>query len=142
MRALGLDLGTKTMGIAISDSLKIIASGLENFEYRNNDLSICINKLKEVFNKYQNDIDTIVLGYPKRLNDQKSEMTLLVEKFYPMLQEAFKGMKIIYWDERNSTVNTTSMLKFGAGLKASKIKKIKDKMAAVYILQDWIDNHF
>ncbi len=142
MRALGLDLGTKTMGIAISDSLKIIASGLENFEYRDNDLSICINKLKEVFDKYQNDIDIIVLGHPKGLNNQKTEMTMLVEKFHSMLEQSFKGIKIIYWDERFSTVNTTSMLKFGAGLKASKIKKIKDKMSAVYILQDWIDNHF
>ncbi|MDE6477254.1 MAG: Holliday junction resolvase RuvX [Mycoplasmoidaceae bacterium] len=96
MRALGLDLGTKTMGIAISDSLKIIASGLENFEYCDNDLSICVNKLKEVFHKYQNDIDTIILGYPKGLHNQKNDMTLLVEKFCPMLEEEFKNIKIIY----------------------------------------------
>lgn len=96
MRALGLDLGTKTMGIAISDSLKIIASGVENFEYHNNDLSICANKLKEVFVKYQNDIDTIILGYPKGLHNQKNDMTILVEKFYSMLQETFKNIKIIY----------------------------------------------
>ncbi len=141
MRAIGIDLGTKTMGIAMSDSLKIVASGLDNFEYPNNDLSICINKLQQVFEKYQNDIDTIVLGYPLGLKDQKTDMTLLVEKFSTLLKNDFPNVKLVHWDERNSTKQTTEFLKFNAGLKSSKIKKIKDKMSAVYILQDWITYH-
>lgn len=141
MRAIGLDMGTKTMGVAISDSLKIIASGLENFEYPNNDLIHCINELKNIFKKYQNDIDTIVLGYPTGLNGKKTDMTLLVEKFQKMLLTTFSKVKVVYWDETFSTVRTTEMLKFKANLKSSKIKKIKDKMSAVYILQDWIQYH-
>lgn len=142
MRAIGLDLGTKTLGIAITDSLKIIATGLENFEYSNWDLNICVNKIKQIFEKYSNDIDTIVLGKSKRSNDKPSEMTLLSDEFKRILEQNFKNVKVVQWNEAYSTINTTEMLKYQAGLKASKIKKIKDKMSAVYILQDYLDNGF
>lgn len=95
MRAIGLDLGSKTLGIAITDSLKIIATGLENFEYQNHDLNICVDKLKQIFKKYSNDIDTIVLGKPKRSNNKPSEMTLLSDEFKNILEQNFKAVKII-----------------------------------------------
>ena len=138
MRALGLDLGTKTLGIAISDSLKIIASGIENFLYSNNDFYECINQIKKIFDKYQNDIDTIVLGYPLNINGTKNERTLFVEDFHKKLNNVFPKMKIILSDERYTTRIATGMLK-NYSLKNSQIKKVKDKMSAIVILQSWLD---
>lgn len=138
MRALAIDFGTKTMGIAISDSLKIIASGLENFQYENSDVKICINKIKNIFEKYQNDIDTIVLGYPLNINGTKNERTLLVEKFLDMLKNNFSLIKIVLQDERYTTRIATWQLK-SINVKASKIKQVKDKMSAIIILQSFLD---
>jgi putative Holliday junction resolvase len=141
MRILGIDFGSKTMGLAITDSSKIIASSLENFEYKNNDLNICISKLKDLFKYYNNDIESIVIGYPLRLNGDKNPNTLLVEHFVELLKSNFPNTKIFLQDERFSTVRATEHLKYGAGLKNSKIKKIKDKMSAVFILDDFLNNY-
>ena len=134
MRAIGLDLGTKSLGIAITDSNKIIASGIENFKYPNNDLEICIKKLKTIFNHYK-DIDTIVLGYVRYKSGDKSPQTYLIEQFMQLLKQNFKDVDLVYHDESYSTCNVISKMK-EIGLKYSQIKKNKDKMSAVYILQD------
>ena len=141
MRALGLDLGSKTLGIAITDSQKIIATGIENFTYENNNLKKCIDKIKTIFQQYQ-DIDTIVLGYVKYKSGDKSSQSYLTEKFMQLLKQNFySNLKYVFHDESYSTINTISLMK-EAGLKGSKIRKIKDKMSAVYILQDWLaTNH-
>jgi putative Holliday junction resolvase len=136
MRALGIDLGSKTMGLAITDSLRIVVSGLENYEFPDQDLNYCLEKIRTVFKQYRNDIDTIVLGYPLRLNDQKNENTFRCEEFSRMLKADNPNVKVILHDERFSTVKATDYLKYDLGLKASKIKKVKDKMSAVIILQD------
>lgn len=137
MRALGLDLGTKSLGIAITDSNKIIASGLENFKYANNNLELCIQKLKTIFSQYQ-DVDTIVLGYAKYKSGDKSSQTYLTEHFMQLLKQNFSNVKLVFHDESYSTCNVISQMK-EIGLKYSQIKKNKDKMSAVYILQDWIN---
>jgi putative Holliday junction resolvase len=140
MRIIALDLGTKTMGIAVSDSNKIIASGVENFFYTKNDLNQCITRLKKLFEYYQGDMEAILLGYPTFPSGDKSQMTHLVEEFRDLLKPALPaGVSLIMFDERYSTVNTTYQLKFDGGLKSSQIKKIKDKMSAVYMLQNYLD---
>jgi putative Holliday junction resolvase len=140
MRLIGLDLGKKTMGIAITDSLKIVANGIDNFIYKNEDLNECIIKLDQVFNKY-NDVETIVLGYPTRLNGNKCENTLLVEKFERMLVAHYGNKyKIVLQNEQFTTVRSTEILKYEFGLKSSKIKKIKDKMSAVIILEEYMQS--
>jgi putative Holliday junction resolvase len=139
MRVLGLDLGTKTCGIAITDSLKIVVNGIENYEYPNNDFNILINHLKQLMAKYKNDIETIVLGYPTRVNGDKTSWTLKVESFKALLEESFPNIKVTLYDERFSTIKATEHLKYTAELKASQIKKIKDKMSAVIILQEYLD---
>ncbi|MCQ3907725.1 MAG: Holliday junction resolvase RuvX [Mycoplasmoidaceae bacterium] len=138
MRALGLDLGTKTMGIAITDSNKIIASGLENFKYARNDLNACLNKIKQLFNQYNNDIDVIVIGYPLYPSGDKSPTCLIVDRLRDLIHEHL-SVRVILEDERYTTIEATGMLK-EIGLKASKIKKIKDKMSAVVILDSWLQH--
>lgn len=138
MRALGLDLGTKTLGIAITDSNKKIASGLENFSYAKNDLNACLNKIKKVFSEHNNDIDVVVIGYPLYPSGDKSPMCLIVDKLVEMIKKTFDA-KVVLQDERYTTLEATGMLK-DVGLKASQIKKIKDKMSAVVILNNWLEN--
>lgn len=140
MRVLGIDLGSKTMGLAVTDSNQIIASALENFYYQNQDLNLCLNKMIQLVNYYKNDLSEIVLGYPLKNNHSKNPNTYLVEQFYEMLKNQFPYLKIILQDERYSTLKATYDLKFQAKLKSSKIKKIKDKMAAVVILEDYLEN--
>ncbi|MDR3330437.1 MAG: Holliday junction resolvase RuvX [Mycoplasmataceae bacterium] len=140
MRLLGIDLGTKTMGLAITDSIQMLASGLENFEYANNDLNICVNKINSLLSRYQNDVEKIILGYPTNVNNTKNERTLLVEQFYELLKRIVPtNIKIVLQDERYTTLKATGMMKFDVGLKSSQIKKIKDKMSAVVILQEYME---
>ncbi|MDR2823278.1 MAG: Holliday junction resolvase RuvX [Mycoplasmataceae bacterium] len=141
MRIIALDLGTKTMGIAVSDSNKIIASGVENFFYANNDLNLCIIRVKKLLEYYQGDVEGILLGYPTFPSGDKSAMSHLVEKFRDALKLVLpSNVTLTLFDERYSTVNATYQLKFEAKLKSSQIKKIKDKMSAVYMLQNYLDS--
>lgn len=139
MRAIGLDLGTKSLGVAISDSNKIIASGIKNFRYTNNSLDFCIKKIQEIVKQYK-DVDTIVLGYAKYKSGDKSTQTYLAEQFMDLLKQNFKHLNLVFHDESYSTTNVIRQMK-EVGLKYSQIKKNKDKMAAVYILQDWINSN-
>jgi putative Holliday junction resolvase len=140
MRLIGIDLGTKTMGIAVTDSLQIIASGLENFTYHNNNLNLCIDKINMLLKRYHNDVAKIVLGYPTNLNGTKNERTLLIEHFYNMLKTQ-TNIPIVLQDERYTTIQATGYLKYEAGLKSSQIKKSKDKMSAVVILEEYMQTH-
>lgn len=135
MRKLGLDLGTKTCGFAISDELGIIATGLENFHYEQELMNQVIDRINYWLNKYNNQISTLVLGYPTNVYDgSKNARTLYIESFYELLKSNFADLKIVYVDERFSTKIATQRLK-ECNLKAAKIKKIKDKMSAVVILE-------
>ncbi|MDR0739345.1 MAG: Holliday junction resolvase RuvX [Mycoplasmataceae bacterium] len=138
MRLIGIDLGTKTMGIAITDSLKMLATGLENFTYRDNDLNSCVAKVRNLLQRYQNDVETIVLGYPLNVNNTKNERTYLVEHFQKLLQNDIT-IPIVLQDERYTTIAATARLKFDVGLKSSQIKKHKDKISAVIILEEYIN---
>ncbi|WP_303923283.1 Holliday junction resolvase RuvX [Ureaplasma parvum] len=146
MRKLALDLGTKSCGFAISDLLGIIASGLDNFIYKENDFTAVLAKIDEIMIDYHHEIDTIVLGYPTNVYDgSKNERTYLIESFYILLKQHFfnhEKIKIIYEDERFSTKIATQRLK-NSCVKAARIKKVKDKMSAVVILESYLSkNHF
>jgi putative transcription antitermination factor YqgF len=73
MRVIAIDLGTTSMGIAITDNTKTIVSPLVNFKFTKNNYLMCINKLKEVFHKYNNEINQIVLGLPLKMDGTKNE---------------------------------------------------------------------
>ena len=138
MRKLCLDLGTKTCGFAISDNLNIIATGLENYFFQEKKFSEVIKKVKWYLNEseYKNEIDTIVLGYPLRMDLSKSERTLMVENFKLMLAKEI-NLPIIFQDERQTTINAEKILQ-SAGYSKTKRKTKKDSLAAQLILEDYL----
>lgn len=137
MRLLGLDYGDKTIGIALSDELKLIAYALETIKRKSaNKFNFEIERLRCIINEY--DIGEIVIGLPKNLNNTcgiQCEKTL---NFQKILQKAFPDTKIILWDERLSSLAASKNLSF-AGVNSFNQKKIIDKMAAVFILQGYLD---
>ena len=138
MRILGIDFGIKNIGVAISDASNKIASALLTIKYPKNNYLFAINKLKDKIIDY--NINKIILGYPINLNGTISKTANEVLKFKQLLENNLH-LKVILFDERYSTYNTTEMLKNQSKLKNSQIKKIKDKLSAQYILQEYIDQH-
>ncbi|WP_412031418.1 Holliday junction resolvase RuvX [Metamycoplasma buccale] len=138
MRKLCLDLGTKTCGFAISDSLGIIATGLENYYFPENKFNFVIEKVKDyLFNsEYKNQIDTIVLGYPVRMDLSKSARTIIIEQFYDKLTKEIT-LPIVYQDERQTTKNAEEIL-IQAGFSRKRRKTKKDSLAAQLILEDFL----
>lgn len=137
MRALGIDFGTVHIGIAITDSERKIVNGLTTITLPKNNHHYAAQQIKKIVDRYD-DIDLIVLGYPELGNHHHSSMTNQVEKFYQVLQ-TYVPIKIVLFDESYSTSQTEEMLRNTVRLSASKIKKIKDKMAAQLILQSYLD---
>lgn len=135
MRKLAIDLGTKKCGFAISDPFNMFATPLENYIVKNNDYSDVINQIKMYLNEYE--IDLILIGYPLRLTDTRSQMTQNVEQFYLQLKKTV-NVKIEFIDERLSTKKAMSTLK--QSLSTSKAKHYKDAAAAVIILNEYLNN--
>ena len=138
MRALGIDFGTVRIGVAVSDEKMKLASALTTIEYSKNNYQYVIDKLRLIIKRYE--IDLIVLGYPILKDGTKREITLLVESFYEKLKKAFQNIRVVLYDESNSTKDTISNLKEVAQLKGSQITKVKDKLAAQKILQNYLES--
>ena len=140
MRKIGLDLGSKTCGISISDSTNKLASGICNFKYENNNLMLIIQKLKKIIDDYDNKVDSFILGYPTfTKSGQKTKNTILVEKFESLLKQHFTNIQVIRWCENYTTKNATDYL-CNFEIKASTRKKIIDMVAANFILQSYLDS--
>lgn len=138
MRKLGLDLGTKTCGIAISDEMCIIATGLENFHYDEGNFNVLLDRIQYWLEEYQNKVDTIVLGYPTNAYDgSMNPRSYLVLDFKELLIKRFPELSVQLYDERFTTRIATNYLK-EYNVKNSQRKKVKDKMSAVVILTDYI----
>jgi putative Holliday junction resolvase len=138
-RIIGLDLGSKTLGICISDPLKITTNPFENFVFEENNYDSPINKLKEVVNViYKDQIETIVLGYPLRMTGTKSEFTLVVERFYERLLKEFPTIKISLEDERLTTKQSMEIMKL-QNIKSKNKKANKDVISACIILKNRLD---
>lgn len=140
MRKLAIDFGTKNCGFAISDELCIIASPIENFCYQNNDFQQVLNRIKYWIEFYENKIDTLIIGLPTNAftntNNQRTELVINFKNYLD--KNLNKELKIVLFDERFSTKIAVSTLKEQAKLKNSQIKKIKDKVSAVIILEDYL----
>ena len=137
MRALGIDFGTVRIGIAVSDDKMSLASALTTIEYPKNNYQYVIDQLRLIIKRYE--INLIVLGYPTLPDGKRTEISYLVDSFYERLIQSFANIKVILWDEANSTKETVSELKEVAELKGSQIKKVKDKLAAQRILQSYLE---
>lgn len=135
-KILGLDLGSRTCGIAMSDILGMIAHGVETFRFRENDYDTCAKHIKEIVE--ENGIETIVLGLPKHMNGDIGERGQISIKFKEQLEEMIDGINVVLVDERLTTVVAQNQLIF-ADVSRKKRKQVIDKMAAVAILQGYLD---
>jgi putative Holliday junction resolvase len=130
-----LDVGDKTIGVAVSDALGITAQGLETI--RRGALELDLSKLAAHAENYA--VGTFVVGYPKNMNGTIGERALLSEEFASCLREKFPGAAVVLWDERLTTAAAQRML-IEAGVRRSGRKKVVDKIAAVLILQGYLDS--
>lgn len=135
MRVIGLDVGSKTIGVAVSDALKITAQGLLTINWNENQIDSADEKLKQIINDYE--VTHIVIGLPKHMNGSigvRGEAS----KLYAEHCEEVHGISTSLWDERLSTVAAERML-INADVSREKRKKVIDKTAAVIILQGYLD---
>lgn len=134
---MGLDYGDKTIGVAISDPLLIMAAALEIIR-REEEFSLkkSVRRLAEIIKEYE--IGTIVLGYPKNMDGSEGFRCEKTMRFKDKLGRNFKTIPIELWDERLSTIGAERSLLEG-GLTRDKRKLVIDKMAAVFILQGYLD---
>jgi putative Holliday junction resolvase len=137
MRILGLDFGMKTIGVAVSDPLGWTAQGLEIIRREEeNNLKKSIVRLKEICSQYE--VESIVLGYPKNMNNTEGERVEKTKQFKKRLEKELK-LPVELWDERLSTVGAERIL-LEADVSRAKRKNVIDKMAAVFILQGYLDS--
>ena len=136
MKVLGLDLGSRTIGIAISDSLGIIATGVETYRFNEDRYDLALNRVIEIVREKK--VDKIVLGYPKHMNGDIGDRAKLCEEFKANIENAL-NIEVILMDERWTTKLAESRL-LEADISRKKRKKIIDKMAAVVILQNYLDS--
>lgn len=134
-KVLGLDLGEKTLGIAESDSLGIIAQGIENFRFQDNQFDIALERVLYYIKK--DNIKEIALGLPLHMSGDESDHSLLAREFKKMIEENVNDVKIILIDERWTTKQANRRL-LEADLSRKKRKNVIDKMAAVVILETYL----
>lgn len=137
VRILGLDLGTKTIGVALSDALGWTAQGLTTLKINTPAGDYGIDQIVEIAKT--NEVDTIVVGLPKNMNNSIGESGERSQYFAKLLALELTDVKITLWDERLSTVAAERTL-LEADLSRKKRKTVIDKMAAVFILQGYLDN--
>ena len=136
MRAIGLDYGTTTVGVALSDALGITAQELETIVRKQpNKLRRTLARIEEIVDEYQ--VDTIVLGYPKNMNNTIGERASATEKFKEDLERRI-GIPVILWDERLTTVESERILQ-ESGVRREHRKEYIDQIAAAIILQNYLD---
>ncbi|MCI9162433.1 MAG: Holliday junction resolvase RuvX [Lachnospiraceae bacterium] len=136
MRMLGLDYGAKTVGVAVSDSLGVTAHGVETITRKEeNKLRRTLARIEELAREYQ--IETIILGYPKNMDDSVGERAKKTEEFRDMLIRR-TGLPVILWDERLTTMEANEIL-IESGVRREDRKRVIDKIAAVLILRSYMD---
>ncbi|HPF83692.1 MAG TPA: Holliday junction resolvase RuvX [Bacilli bacterium] len=135
MRYFGFDLGTRTLGISISDDTKTIATGLMTLRFDDSDYDSILPKIEELLKEYK--VEKIVLGLPKNMNNTIGDRALTTMEFQKKLMDKF-NIEVILQDERLSTVAAHNYL-IEADMSRKKRKKVVDKMAANIILQTYLD---
>lgn len=134
-KILGLDLGSRTCGIAMSDALGMIAHGVETYHFQENHYGDAAKHIQKIVEG--NHIHTIVLGLPKHMNGDLGERAQISIHFKERL-EKMMDVEVVLIDERLTTVIAANQLIF-ADVSRKKRKKVIDKMAAVEILQGYLD---
>ena len=133
MRIMALDVGSRTIGIACSDVLLMTAQGIETI--RRTSLENDFNRLRELISEYE--VHELVVGMPKNMNGTKGDRAEKTEEFVEKMKTVI-DLPVTFWDERLSTVMAERQL-IAADVSRKKRKGIIDKMAAVVILQGYLD---
>lgn len=136
MRIIGLDYGTKTVGVAVSDSLGITSQAVETITRKEeNKLRQTLARIEALIDEY--NVEEIVVGLPKNMNNTIGERAEACRDFADKLERR-TGLPVIMWDERLTTVSADNVLK-ECGVRRENRKAVVDKIAAVFILQGYLD---
>ena len=136
MRIMGLDFGSKTVGVAISDPLLITAQGIEIIRRKEeNKLRQTLARIEELIVEY--GVEEIVLGYPKNMNNTEGVRVELTKEFQDKLERR-TGLPVYLWDERLTTVAADKAM-MEAGIRREDRKEHVDRIAACFILQGYLD---
>lgn len=134
-RWLGLDVGDRTVGVAVSDALSLTAQGVETI--RRTTLKKDLARLGAIMDEY--GASRLVVGWPKNMDGSEGARCVIVRDFAAAIQAARSEVEVVFWDERLSTVAASRSL-IAADVSRKKRKKVIDKMAAVFILQGYLDS--
>ena len=136
MRVMGLDFGSKTVGVAVSDPLLVTAQGVETVFRKSPDkLRQTLAHIQELAAEYE--VDRIVLGYPKHMNNTEGERCEKTKEFARMLEQR-TGLAVDLWDERLTTAAAGQVM-MQSGVRRQERKAYVDKIAACLILQGYLD---
>ncbi|MFV5767568.1 Holliday junction resolvase RuvX [Mammaliicoccus sciuri] len=136
-RIIGLDVGSKTIGVAVSDAMGWTAQGIDTLRINEENEDFGIDPLIKIIDEY--DVDTVIIGLPKNMNNSIGPRGEASIQFKDLLQQERPELKMVMWDERLSTVGAERTL-LEADVSRKKRKKVIDKMAAVFILQGYLDS--
>ena len=136
MRTMGLDVGSKTVGVALSDAFGWTAQGLETIKINEEKQDYGFSKLGQIIKEHE--VSKIVVGLPKNMNGTIGPRGEASQFFASELEKLF-GLPVILWDERLTTMAAERVL-LEADVSRQKRKKVIDKMAAVMILQGYLDS--
>ena len=137
MRVMGLDYGSKTVGVAVSDPLGITAQGIETIHRKaENKLRQTLARIEELAKEYE--VDKIVLGLPKHMNNDIGDRAEKSMQFGEMIGRR-TGLEVVMWDERLTTVSAERTL-IENKVRREDRKKYIDQIAAVFILQGYLDS--
>lgn len=138
IRIMGLDFGSKTVGVAVSDPLGLTAQGVEIIRReQENKLRRTLARIEALVEEYQ--VTKLVLGFPKNMNNTVGERAEKSLEFKAMLERR-TGLPVVMWDERLTTVSANRTL-IESGVRRENRKEYVDMIAAVYILQGYLDSH-
>ena len=136
-RILGLDFGSKTVGVAVSDPLFLTAQGVEIIRReKESKLRKTFARIKELIDQYE--VTSIVLGYPKNLNGTEGDRCEKTNAFKEELEQKF-SIPVILWDERLTTVSADNIM-MKSGIRRENRKEYVDEIAAMLILQGYLDS--
>lgn len=131
-KILGIDYGMARVGLAITDALKITAQSLDTLEIKG-DSEILIDKIKDIMK--ESKLEAVVIGYPRHLNGDISETAKKIDEVIVKIEEL--GLKVVKWDERLTTVMAHKTMR-DLGIKQKDKKVHADRLAAMYILEDYL----
>ena len=138
MRSLGLDLGSVTCGVAVSDALGVVARTVKTIRFEEDNYQSCLEQVLTIIKEFE-PLGQIILGLPKHMNGDIGIRGEICIHFKEMLEEK-TNIPVILWDERLTTVIAQKTLIY-ADVSRKKRKKVVDQIAAVTILQSYLDRN-